>query len=145
MFQNQDGESLSGLDFSRIEDKIPILIVAIALALSALFLLSQNPNLEGKQTQRNGSYPVHPTLKDCEMVEDPFQKRFCIADVAEIQENVEICQKIGDYENIKKFCVARVTLNKTMCKQLQDEKLEQSCLESINLKEKWRNETKTNK
>lgn len=123
-------------------------MVLIFLLLFLILFLSTKLDFRKETKSKdkgNFSPPIHPEMEDCMQVEDKFEKRFCIADVAEIKENVTICQKIGDFKRIKKFCKARITLNKTMCRELQDKKLERSCLESIRLKEKWGNESKTNK
>lgn len=144
MFQDGDDES-----FGRFDVGVLIILFFIFSIVLLFTILPSTKSPEPSQKNnlsRNHSYPVHPSLENCRNVEDPLQRRFCLADAAEMKENVSICEKIGDeYKYIRKFCIARITLNETMCGELNDKKLEQSCLESINLKEKWLNQSKTNK
>ncbi|MCD6226804.1 MAG: hypothetical protein J7J93_03365 [Candidatus Aenigmarchaeota archaeon] len=92
--------------------------------------------LEQENCIKYEELPEHPTLQDCENVCDPIKKNFCINDVAEINNNITLCKTIPDNE-IKIFCIARISLNETMCYDLIDKGLIGSCLESINLKKEW--------
>lgn len=86
--------------------------------------------------EENFSYPEHPILEDCKKVCGGAKKSFCIDDVAEISNNISICNKINDWE-IRTFCIARISLNSTMCQSLRDKELMKSCLESIEMKKEW--------
>lgn len=76
------------------------------------------------------TYPEHPTLADCE---NTIKWRFCIGDVAEMTNNISLCYMI-DSPDIRFFCVARISLNETMCMDIIDEGLREACLESIHMK-----------
>ncbi len=86
--------------------------------------------------EENFSCPKHPILEDCKKVCGGAKKSFCIDDVAEISNNISICNKINDWE-IRTFCIARISLNNTMCQTLRDKELMKSCLESIEMKKQW--------
>jgi len=92
--------------------------------------------LEQENCIKYEELPEHPTLEDCKIVCEPIKKNFCINDVAEINNNITLCETIPDDE-IKTFCIARISLNETMCYNLIDNGLVNSCLESINLKKEW--------
>ena len=91
--------------------------------------------LEQENCIKYEELPEHPTLEDCKKVCES-DLAFCINDVAEINNNITLCNLIQDDE-IKVFCIARISLNETMCYEISDKGLINSCLESINLKKEW--------
>lgn len=78
------------------------------------------------------AYPEEPRLEDCEKM-TTCRCNFCFADVAEITNNITICEKIFD-SDIKVFCVGKIALNLTKCSDVNDIELREACLESIRLK-----------
>ena len=99
-------------------------------------LLIQN---ETGYPESDETYPPHPKLSDCEKITDPEKtgtRNFCLSDVAEIESNSDICEFIND-PDIKKFCIARVSLDKTLCGEIIDEGLKGACFENIDLKAEW--------
>ena len=118
-----------------------LIILLAAAALAAILFTpfympgnTGNANVSDANASTKGNlsdyYPEHPTLADCEKTS---KRDFCIGDVAEISNNVDICQQIND-PDIRNFCIARISIDKNLCNQLLDEGLRGACLESIELK-----------
>ena len=78
------------------------------------------------------TYPAEPKIEDCEKMQT-CRSNLCFADVAEITNNLTICEKIFD-PDIKVFCVAKVIVNSTKCLDVNDTGLREVCLESIEMK-----------
>jgi hypothetical protein len=95
--------------------------------------------LEKSESPQEGgtkeTYPEYPTIEDCQKLETHVRE-FCFDDVAEINDDVTLCELIED-EEIKKHCAGRISLNETMCGEISEPGLRDGCLESINLKSKW--------
>ena len=116
-------------------------IIAFMLILFVPFELPETGEIEGNVSipsvpdeNLSETYPEHPkTLKDCE---NTSKRDFCVGDMAEITDNIDLCYEIND-PDIRVFCIARMSLNKTMCNEVGEEGLRGACLESINLKETW--------
>jgi len=98
------------------------------------------PSNQSKFSEGNESYPPHPKISDCNKLNNTIVRQFCFSDVAEINNNLSICNKFVDDHDISPFCVARVTLNEKLCDNISDSKLRQSCRESIEMKKSWLNE-----
>ncbi len=118
--------------------------VAVAIAIVVLIVLfmpiekppvdKEGETQEAQQTENlSPTYPEHPSIQDCEKTE---KRNFCLADVAEMNSDVNVCEMIGD-PDVKTFCVARVLLNETMCKGIIEEGLKGSCRESVEMKKSW--------
>jgi hypothetical protein len=123
--------------------KAKIIISQLILLIFALSLLLYVSILREKEFKKNfineisvkpyiETYPTEPKLEDCEKMQTS-RINFCFADVAEITNNITLCEKIFDSE-IKNFCVAKVMLNSTKCLDIYDTSLKESCLESITMK-----------
>lgn len=112
-----------------------IIISQLILLIFALSFLLYVSILREKEFKKNfivETYPTEPKLEDCEKMQTS-RINFCFADVAEITNNVTLCEKIFDPQ-IKIFCVAKVMLNSTKCLDIHDTSLKESCLESIAMK-----------
>ena len=129
--------------------KIDILILVV-FVISVYFLFLNEKTEISKETENKSTettileqencikyeeLPEHPSLEYCKIICEP-DLAFCIDDVAEINNNITLCNLIQDDE-IKIFCIARISLNETMCYDLSDKELINACLESINLKKEW--------
>ena len=129
---------LVGVGFAQwMTEVFPVWVLFISAYI--LFLNYRFKRMEANITSDEISaeeqgYPLHPTLEDCEKLTTPVQN-FCYDDVAEITGKVEICDRIWD-RDIKKHCVARVTLDSSLCLKIIDEGLREGCLESIELKKR---------
>ena len=112
-----------------------VFIIGVIIILP-IELPEEEPVKEGQKPveKLSESYPEHPkTIKDCE---NTSKRSFCISDVAEITNNIDLCYEIGD-PDVRVFCIARMSLNEDMCEEIIDEGLRGACLESIYLKEAW--------
>ena len=118
--------------------------VAVAIAIAVLIVLfipiektpayKEGRSQEARQTENlSPTYSEHPSVQDCEKTE---KRSFCLADVAEMNSDVNVCEMIGD-PDVKTFCIARVLLNETMCEGIIEEGLKGSCHESIEMKKSW--------
>jgi hypothetical protein len=111
-----------------------LLLIAFLIVWLIPFELPEMENKEGNFSipyeNLSETYPEHPKLEDCEKTS---KKDFCIGDVAEINQNLDLCQQIQAYD-IRTFCIARLSLNKTMCQEIADKGLSDSCVESIEMK-----------
>ena len=65
-----------------------------------------------------------------------FSLNFCLADVAEITNNIALCNEIKD-DDIKLYCIAVISLDKEKCSLIKDSGLGKACLESIKMKNEW--------
>lgn len=114
------------------------LLLAAIVGVVSLSLFLPVPDRQPAGDTLDSSYPSHPSLSDCREVEDRFDRQFCISDVAELKGNATLCSRIGEkYGNIRRFCEARINLNESKCRTLNDPELVQSCLESIEMTERW--------
>ena len=104
------------------------------------FTVNYTYNLSKNGENNNSDYPVHPKMSDCQELNNTIIRQFCYSDVAEITDNLTICERFVYDHDINPFCVARVTLNKTLCNNILDDNLRQSCIDSINIKKKWESE-----
>ena len=87
------------------------------------------------KSEYSQKYPEHPTLSDCEKLSG-IDRDFCLSDVAEIANDTKQCERVTD-PNIYKFCIARITINSTMCEELPAIEWKTNCLESISMKKEW--------
>ena len=78
----------------------------------------------------------HPTIKKCYQIEDGLKRQFCIGDVAEITNNITLCYELVD-PDILNSCLGRVTLNSTYCEKIRDKSLSEACKASIEMKRRW--------
>lgn len=81
------------------------------------------------------NYPVHPEPEDCKKLVT-IAKSFCYADVAEIKNDIMLCEKVTNQE-IKIFCIAKLELNEEKCKKIMDKDLREECIRAINQKREW--------
>ena len=79
---------------------------------------------------------VHPESGDCETIEDHNDKNFCYNDLAEIQNDLVLCDKIEDHD-IKNNCIAVITVDEAKCSLINDAGLKRACLESVEMKKEW--------
>jgi len=114
--------------------------IIFAVILLVLVFASFNKNMSGgkemsqsKIENLSDTYPEHPNLENCE---NTSKRNFCIGDVAEINNDINLCYQITD-PDIKNFCIARISLDRNLCSRLSDEGLRGACLESIELKINW--------
>ncbi len=119
-----------------------ILIVAILMLVISYQIPESNvpqdiitggfntPFIDLLEENLSESYPSHPTVEDCYKTS---RWRFCLVDAAEISNNVSICSMI-DTPDIRYFCIARPSLNGTMCNEIIDTGLRESCTDSVGYK-----------
>lgn len=128
--------------------KIMFIILAIIVLILISFVPFEQPRIvemEDNETEGTSNppqipeedlsetYPQHPTIENCWKT---VKRDFCIGDVAEFTNNINLCYEILD-PDIKAFCIARISLNEPMCMEIKDEGLREACLESIHIKESW--------
>ncbi|MCJ7479245.1 MAG: hypothetical protein MUP63_03665 [Candidatus Nanohaloarchaeota archaeon QJJ-7] len=114
-----------------------VFVVTVVGVIAAILFLAPQQEQSSPQNS-DSSYPNHPSLSECEEVQDQFERQFCFSDVAEMEGDAELCGRIGgNYSNIQRFCEARINLNESKCRTLNDQYLVESCLESIEMKQEW--------
>jgi len=120
--------------------KLYIFLALVFIVVAILFFPVQLPEEETAPERQESvmnlseSYPEHPkTLEDCE---NTSKRDFCIGDAAEMTNNIGLCYEINSPE-IKVFCIARISLNETMCEDIQEEGLKEACSKSIAMKKEW--------
>ncbi|MCD6371392.1 MAG: hypothetical protein J7L39_01605 [Candidatus Aenigmarchaeota archaeon] len=81
--------------------------------------------------------PKEPmSIEECDSISNEIKRLFCIADVAEIKNNITLCYEIKN-PDIFYHCIARVELNASKCTLILDEELKKACVESVELKKKF--------
>lgn len=83
------------------------------------------------------TYPKHPKPENCKKVVPGSLRDFCYTDVAELQNKIEICEKVVS-PDIHNYCLGVLSLDKDKCRKIYDQNLSKACIESINMKEKWK-------
>jgi len=117
-------------------EKVLLALIIIATILLIPFELPGN-DVSGPSLNETGEFDYNKdssnaTIEKCEEL-DPLDRNFCIDSVAERANRMEWCDLIDD-EEIRTFCIARISLNETMCGEVVDEGLRDSCLKSIEVK-----------
>lgn len=116
--------------FGRKEIRITVLVLAL---VTLAYTITSQPKSNINETP--------DTIESCSKLDDKLEKSFCIADYAEIKDSIGICDRIHpNYPEIKAFCKARIEVDREKCEKLNDDSLVQSCLESVEMKEKWEEE-----
>jgi len=111
-----------------------VFLFLVSLIFAAIFLFTLKKITEPEFCDNiTKNYPEHPNITECACTE---KRDFCIGDVAEINNDINLCYQITD-PDIKNFCIARISLDRNLCSRLLDEGLRGACLESIELKINW--------
>ena len=121
------------IEMGRKEIRITVLVAAI---LTTVLTVYSNVNSDVRTDE--GDRIGHPeSLEDCYEYRG-VDRQFCIADIAEIRGEREMCDKISNsYPEISLFCVSRIEGDREGCRRIEDGKLREVCLDNIKMKNEW--------
>ena len=110
--------------------EIRITVLVLALMMTA-FTVYSNVQEEEKMVEPPSS------LEGCLKFKG-VERQFCRADVAEINDDSEMCRSISEsFPEIRIFCVSRIKNDREGCNLIEDDRLREVCLESIKMKNEW--------
>ncbi len=100
------------------------------------FLVSERNSLSLFTVKPMEKYPTYPNIENCRNINSEVARQFCYSDVAEIKDNITICDMIKT-PDIYFFCKARINIEEDICISINEEELKISCLDSIKRKKYW--------
>lgn len=75
-----------------------------------------------KSTKAKGGMSKHPFLVDCNEAETAQNRENCYKDIAIKQKDIELCEEITVFENVRNLCYQQIAIDKKdhlLCNKIQ--------------------------
>ena len=111
---------------------ILVVVVLLILIIFSIHFFTSNyektADVQKNTSQTNSQTAYkHPTLSDCQNITHRIKKAFCMADVAEINKDPQICEMINFDTQTQIYCRAVTKNNASLCGEISDQLLKQTC------------------